>query len=204
MMNQDKNDTRQATGADESSRKKRRVRVSYSTGGGGNKGRRWLLLAVDILLLAAIVAAIVFLVTLLTPVSLFDTSDVEQKQLTYTVELAGLEASVVEAFRVGDSVTDKETGSVIGTITAVDTRPYEVYSTTDYVENGTLDLNEVLKVTYPDAYRTVTVTVTVTADYTAGVGFAVEDCRIAVGREYELRFPGYTGNGVCIGFKEVA
>ena len=204
MMNQDKNDVRQPSGADESARKKRRARVTYSAGGGGHKGRRWLFLVVDVLLLAAIVAAIIFFVTLLTPVSLFDTADTEQKQLTYTVELAGLETSVIESFRVGDTVTDKETNSVIGAITAVDTRPYEVYSTTDYVENGTLDLNEVLKVTYPDAYNTVTITVTVTADYTAGVGYTAEDCRIAVGREYELRFPGYTGKGVCIGFKEVA
>lgn len=203
-MNQDKNDTRQSVGQDGATHKKRTSRVAYSSGGGGKKGRRWLFLIVDLFLLAAIVAATVFLVTLLTPVSLFDSSDAETRHLTYTVELAGLETSVIESFHVGDAVTDKETGSVIGTIAAVDTRAYEVYSTTDYVKNGTLDLNEVLKVTYPDAYHTVTITVTVTADYAAGVGYFADDCRIAVGREYELRFPGYTGVGVCVGFEEVA
>ena len=203
-MNQDKNDTRQ-NAADEGARKKRLARATYAAGNTNKKSRRWLFLVVDIFLLAAIVASGTFLVILLSPNSPFDGIKSEQKQLTYTLELAGLEKDAIGSFRVGDTVYDKATDSVIGKITAIDPpRAYEVYSTTDYVRNGTLDLNEVLKVTYPDTYSTVTVTVTVTADYVAGVGYTADGCRIAVGRAYELRFPAYTGDGVCIAFKEVA
>ena len=34
------------------------------------------------------------------------------------------------------------------------------------------------------------------------MGYTAEDCRIAVGRSYDLRFPGYAGKGVCITLTE--
>ena len=47
---------------------------------------------------------------------------------------------------------------------------------------------------------TLIVTVRTSAVYEAGVGYTTEDCRIAVGKEYALRFPSYTGEGVCVSF----
>ncbi|MBR5602099.1 MAG: hypothetical protein IKW24_05660, partial [Clostridia bacterium] len=78
--------------------------------------RRWLFLLLDVLLLVAVVTAIFFLVVLLTPLDLFDSAGKEQCTVTYTVEFAGVDRDSVEALRVGDSVTDAATGSVIGVV----------------------------------------------------------------------------------------
>ena len=162
----------------------------------GEKKRRWLFLLVDILLLVFVVAMVFFLVVLLTPLDLFGGSDVEEREITYTVELAGVDRDQIASLHTGDTVTDAETGSVIGEVIKVDSRPYEVYTETpEQQENG---LFVVTKNTYPDTFNTVTVTIQVTADYEAGLGYTAEDCRIAAGRSYRLRFPAYAGEGVCI------
>lgn len=166
--------------------------------------RRWLFLLLDVLLLIAVVAAIFFLVLLLTPLDLFGGAGEDQRTVTYTVEFAGVDRDSVEALRVGDSVTDATTGSVIGVVVAVNSRPYEVYTDipTDEADES-LQSHVVTKNTYPDTFNTVTVTIEVLADYKAGEGYLAEDCRIAVGREYDLRFPAYAGNGVCVTFESV-
>lgn len=162
------------------------------------RGRRWLFLLVDILLLAAILTAVFFLVVLLTPLDPFGGADVEQRDVLYTLELVGVDRVSLEALHVGDSVTDAQTGSVIGEITAVDSRPYAFYTDVPNEYGGKYVVN---KETSADKY-TVTVTVRASADYEQGVGYTVEDCRIAVGRAYELHFPHYAGEGSCISLGE--
>ncbi|MBQ8356371.1 MAG: DUF4330 family protein [Clostridia bacterium] len=182
--------------------KEERRRSSAPSGDKGPKkesNRRWLFLVVDILLLAAIVAAVLFLVSLLTPFSLFDSDREEVRRVTYTVELAGVERDSLGALKVGDAVVDSETGATIGVVTAVNSRAYEVYTDVP-VEDEDLNSYVVTKATYPEEFNTVTVTLSVDADYEAGVGYTVDDCRIAVGRTYELNFPGYAGSGVCVAF----
>ena len=195
-MNHEKNDS--VLQNEESARRKR--------GQGKEKrdqGRRWLFWTVDVLLLVSIVAAILVAVSLLTPFSLFDSNEDETRNITYTVEFAGVDSASISRLQVGDSVVDVKTGSVIGTVSAINNRPYEVYTDTP-VEDAELgeDVWVVGTYTYPDSYVTVTVTITVTADYAAGLGYSAEDCRIAVGGEYELRFPSYTASGVCTGIRE--
>ena len=166
--------------------------------------RRGLFLLLDVFLLVAVVAAIFFLVLLLTPLDLFGGAGDEQRSITYTVEFAGVDSDSVEALRVGDAVTDAATGSVIGVVVAVNSRPYEVYTDIPTEEaDETLQSHVVTKNTYPDSFNTVTVTVQVIADYVEGEGYLAEDCRIAVGREYDLRFPAYAGNGVCVTFESI-
>ena len=171
---------------------------------GGVQGqRRWLFLAADVLLLIAIVAAIFFLVVLLTPIDLFGGEDTEQRSIVYTVEFSGVDRDSVQALQLGDTVTDAATGSVIGVVADVESRPYEVYTDIPTTEaDAELNSYVVTKNTYPDSFNTVTVTIRILADYTPRQGYMAEDCRIAVGREYELHFPGYAGNGVCITFAE--
>ena len=171
--------------------------------GAASKRHRWIFLAADVLLLVGIVAAIFFLVLLLTPLDLFAGRGVEPRQVIYAVELAGVDRETSEALHVGDVVTDAETGSVIGVIAAVDSRPYEVYTDIPTKEiDEELQSHVVTKNTYPDQFNTLTVSIRVTADYRAGEGYMAEECRIAVGRSYELRFPGYAANGVCVTFTE--
>ena len=166
-----------------------------------DSNRRWLFLVIDAVLLAAIVAAIVFLVSLLTPFSIFDSDSTQERQITYTVEISGVDRDSLGALKIGDTVTDHQTGAVIGGVTAVSRRPYEVYTDvpTDELDEA-LNSHVVTKSTYPEEFNTVTVTLSTTADYQSGVGYSVEDCRIAVGRTYDLRFSGYAGNGVCVEF----
>ena len=164
--------------------------------GQGEKKRRWLFLLLDLLLLVFVVAAVFFLVVLLTPLELFGTPDTEEREITYTIELAGVERDRIAELRLGDTVTDADTGSVIGEVVKIDSRPYEVYTETpEQREDG---LFVVTKNTYPDTFNTVTVTVRATVDYEVGVGYTAQDCRIATGRFYHLRFPAYAGEGVCV------
>lgn len=197
-MNREKSD---APITEKEEQKKRRPfgRSSADREPGKDHHRRWLFLVVDIVLLAAIVAAVIFLISLLTPFSLFDAEVEESRNITYTVELPGVYRDSVSALHVGDTVTDKETGAVIGTITAINTRAYSVYTDVPTEEKDpVLDSYVVTKAEYPEEFNTVEITVAVEADYAAGVGYAVDDCRIAVGRMYELHFPGYAGKGTCI------
>ncbi len=186
----------------------RRVRSRRRRAGvGDGKNRRWLFLAVDILLLVAILAAIFFLVVLLTPLDPFSGRAKEQRVVIYTVEFAGVGRDSIETLEIGDPVTDAETGSVIGEVVDVNSRAYEVYTDnpsdeSTMTDNGEHKIHLVTKNTYPEEFQTVTVTIRVMADYEKGVGYWAEDCRIAVGRAYELHFPAYAGSGVCVTFAE--
>ena len=191
-MNRDKDDIAAREGGEE---KLGRVRERTTR----VADRRWLFLVVDIVLLAAIVAAVVFLVSLLTPFSLGGAEADESRQISYTVELTGVYRDSVSALRVGDTVTDKETGAVIGTVTAINARSYTPYTDVPTEEKDpVLDSYVVTKAEYPEEFNTVEITIAVEADYTEGVGYAVEGCRIAVGRSYEIYFPSYTGSVTCI------
>lgn len=196
-MNYNKPDSPQSK-IEENGRRARQKRARREEKGKG-KNRRWLFIAVDVVLLAAIVAAVLFLVSLLTPFSIFRSNDIEEREITYTLEIKGMERDAVETLSVGDVVTDLETGAEIGVITAVHSRPYTEYAGVNPDPAGGWLVNNT---TYPDDYNTVTITVAVTADYQSGVGYTVADCRIAVGKAFELSFPGYTGSGVCVSFEQ--
>lgn len=196
-MNQGKNDAPKRGGA----------LPGASTGENQNalkreRSRRGLLLIADVVLLAVIFAAIFFLVSLLTPFSLFDTVQEETRTVTYTVEFKGVEKDAFASLRKGDTVIDKESGTVMGIVTDLEPRKYVVYTDVPTDEKDeTLDSHVVTKTEYPEEFTTVAVTITVTSDYVSGVGYTVEDCRIAAGREYELNFPGCAGKGTCVEFK---
>lgn len=200
-MNEEKDTALQVT-EEETERKKRVNRAAFAAGKKEKEGkhRRWLFLLVDVLLLAAIVAAILFLISLLTPIKLFDSSAEEVRTLTYTIEIKGVDKATMSALHAGDEVIDKRTGAVIGVVSAIDSRAYEVFADTSS-KDVALDSFVVDKLIYPEDFNTVTVTLTAEAVYEGGVGYTVDDCRIAVGREYELYFPGYAGEGVCVGLR---
>ena len=198
-MNRQKNDVPKQ---EKEERKRRFDNGSSAKATGKDSNRRWLFLIVDVLLLAVIVAAIIFMVSLLTPFSLFDSDGSEVRNVTYTVEIAGVDRDSLSALRVGDAVTDKKTGAVIGVVSAISSRAYEAYTDvpTDEIDEA-LNSHVVTKATYPEQFNTVTVTLTVAAEYHSGIGYSVEDCRLAVGRSYDLHFPAYAASGVCVEFR---
>ncbi|MBQ3483602.1 MAG: DUF4330 family protein [Clostridia bacterium] len=201
-MNHEKNDS--ALQGEQTPRRKRGFgKQPSSDHEKKDQSRRWLFWTVDILLVVAIVAAVLVAVSLLTPFSLFGSGEDELRSITYTVEFVGVDSEQVSQLKVGDTVTDVKTGSVIGTVSAINNRPYEVYTDTPIPDKELgEDVYVVGTYTYPDSYVTLTVTISVTAEYRAGLGYSAEDCRIAVGSEYELRFPSYTASGSCIGMRE--
>lgn len=195
-MNQDKNDTKKKKKGAVAPEGERRSMPKKE------RSRRGLFLIADVVLLAVIVAAIFFMVSLLTPFSLFDNNKDEARTVTYTVEFKGVEKDAFSSLRKGDTVVDKATGAVVGVVTDLEPRKYVVYTDVPTAEKDeTLDSHVVTRTEYPEEFTTVSVTVTVTADYAEGVGYSVDGCRIAVGREYELNFPGCAGKGVCVEFK---
>ena len=201
-MNMNKQDPLQNKG-EEGARRALRTRKERDAKAKAGQ-RRWLFILVDVVLLAVIVASVFFLVTLLTPFSIFRSGRDEVRDITYTIELRGLTNAEMETLRAGDVVTDLETGAEIGVITEVHSRPYTEY-TDKYEQNQDPkdpDKWWVVQTEYPDGYKTVTLTVTVSADYQKGVGYSVSDSRIAVGHEFRLSFPKYTGKGVCVELKD--
>lgn len=162
-----------------------------------NSKHRWLFLLVDILLILAIVGAVIFVVSVLTPFSFSKKDKAEIRTVSCAVELAGVGSDTLSALHVGDAVTDSETGAVLGTVSAVDVRPYETFGEL-YDEDAAVGSNVVTRITYPDTLNTVTVTIEMQAEYVANRGYTVGGCRVAVGRNYTLCFPEYTGTGVCV------
>ena len=182
---------RQAPKPEKEERRRRAPKREAALGKEGR--RRWLFLLVDLLLLASIAAIVIFLVSLLTPWSIFDKDDAETRSITYTVEIAGVDQASLAALERDDVVTDRETGAVLGTVVDVSIRPYEVW-------DDTAEGESVGKITYPEesGLKTVTVTLTVDASYIAGVGYTVGDTRIAVDRTLQLAFRNYAATGVCV------
>ena len=189
-MNHNKQDG-QATGAKDT------VRVRARASIGGEKKRRGAVLLIDALLLIGVVATIFLLILAFTPLDLFG-GDTEPRQIYYTLEFVGVEQSAESAFRVGDTVANAETGAEMGVITEVSSRIYEAYTDipTDQIVPE-FDKYVVQKERNED-WRIITVTVRATAEYQSDVGYTIRSQRIAVGREYQLRFPSYTDSGVCV------
>lgn len=159
--------------------------------------QRWLFLLVDVVLILAIIGAVLFVVSLLTPFSFSKKEKAEIRTISYTVELSGVSSATLSALHVGDAVTDAETGALVGTVTAVDVRPYETFGQL-YEKDAVVGSNVVTRITYPDTMATVTVTIETSASYVAARGYSANNCRIAVGKTFTLCFPEYTGTGVCV------
>ncbi len=176
---------------------------SRSAGQTVEKKRRGLFFVMDVFLLLAIVGVIFLLVLAFTPLSLFG-DNAEPRQIFYTVELAGVDQSFVSSFHEGDAVTDADTGSQMGEIMQIKIREYEAYTNVPTPEIDPEFGKHVVRKETNENLKTVTVVIRVTAEYTEEVGYTAEECRIAVGREYQLRFPSYTDNGVCIALEHMA
>ena len=194
-MNREKNDASLHNEDRKSDAKRQRAAGGVT----GERGKQWLFWTMDICLVAAIVAAILIAVSLLTPFSIFKSDQKEERTVLYTVEFVGVDSASIAQLKLGDTVTDTATGSVIGTVTSINNRPYTVYTDTCREDNG---LHVVDTYTYPETYVTVTVTISVSAEYVQGSGYTAQDCRIAVGAQYALTFPNYAASGTCIAIRE--
>ncbi len=195
-MNSNKQD-RQRSGAETT---RTRARGAAQT---AEKKRRGRFLMMDVFLLIGIVGVIFLLVLAFTPLSLFG-DEAEPRLILYTVEMAGVDQSFVSTFREGDAVVDAATGSAMGEIVQIKIRDYEAYTNVPTPEIDPEFGKHVVRKQTNETLKTVSVVIRVSAEYTQGVGYSAEKCRIAVGKEYQLRFPSYTDRGVCVALEQMA
>lgn len=186
-----KTDNQNITGAES-------LRTRNATGArNAEKKHRASFLLVDLFLLLGVVAIIFLLVLAFTPLDLF-AEDAEPRQIVYTVEFFGVDKEMESVFHEGDAVVDMQTGNHMGVITQVKSRVYEAYTDTPTDEIVPEFDKYVVQKERNEDWRVITVSIQVTADYRAGEGYTVETQRIAVGREYQLRFPSYVNSGTCV------
>lgn len=145
----------------------------------------------DVVIIAVLVIAITLVVVVYSPLELFGGG--EKSQITFTVEIKGVDPRIASGISVGDPVS---VGSYsFGTVaSAVEAEPYREYYYDD--ESG-----EVNYIEHPDL-ADLLIVITADADSDEIKGFSVNGIRIAVGAGYELIMPGFTGHGICSGIIE--
>ena len=148
---------------------------------------------IDLLIILAVLLLGAIVVNVIAPTSWFKAFMPDsEREIQYTVEFVGVDRNFVDNISENDTVVDAVSKFTLGSVTAVDNDShYRVLSYNEENKTGGY-------VTYQDKYD-VLVTITVTADYEAGVGYTVNDRRIAVGEKLSLRFPNFVGEGYCIG-----
>ena len=125
-------------------------------------------------------------------------SDDGGKEITieYTVVLEDVDKAFVDKVKSGNSVFDALSGASLGTVSAVDSStPYFFYEYNS--EEGAIVTKE-----FPDRYN-VRITVSANAEEIEGIGYTVDDRRVAVGAKMDLRFPQYTDTGYCVEMRKV-
>ena len=152
---------------------------------------------VDFLMLF-LVAAILFVVLFVVDPFSINLFGAEAREITleYTLRIDNVENALVNKIQMGDEVIDASVKTSLGYVSAVEndmphTEPY--YDPEEDI---------VVMKEYPNRYDVV-VTVSSKATVTEGQGYTVNGRRVAVGTQFYLMFPDYTGSGNCISVREI-
>lgn len=164
------------------------------------KDRRLVFHLVDAVILLLIVAAVITLTVGYDSLRGLFTSETSPRDanMVYTVVFSHVDAAFADAVKAGDSVTlGGEDSVAFGTVSAVTKAPTKTLlpnpdATEGETAVGTLTDAE-------DGTYEVTVTVRTAATYRVGKGYTVQGVRLAIGGIYNLRFPGWTASGLCVG-----
>ncbi len=121
----------------------------------------------------------------------------QTREIQYTVEISGVDEKFINMIKENDLAVDAVSKNSLGTVVRVE---YSKYTQLNYVpsENSETEgvLVEGVLSEYPNKHN-ITITISATADYEAGIGYSVNNRRIAVGEKISLRFPDYSGEGYC-------
>ncbi len=119
-------------------------------------------------------------------------------EITYNLTLYNVDAQFAEVIQAENALYDATTGVLLGEVVGqVIQTPHKELAANSGLMGSEFDYNEV-----PGR---VDLTVSIKASaatYTEGRGYAVSGRAIRVGATYALRFPGYTGEGVCVTLRE--
>jgi hypothetical protein len=110
-------------------------------------------------------------------------------EITYVLEFRGVDDDFIANVLSGDNAYESSQNFSMGTVKAVST---EAYSSLEY-DNA---LGEAVLKDHP-AKKTLVITITSTAVYTEGEGYSINGKRIAVGAQYNVRFPNFSGSAYC-------
>ncbi len=158
---------------------------------------------IDLILILILVAVVATLIYVFSPESrIRDLFKDNEKKIQYTVEITNVDEKYIDLIKEGDVVGDSVTKSSIGKVEAVYAEGYTEFileeATETNEEGTTVPKYSIGEREYPGKYNII-VTVVVTADFDENEGYTVNSTRIAVGEKMYLKFPGYVGEGYCIG-----
>lgn len=145
---------------------------------------------IDFLLIMIILAVIAVALIYLVPGLSERIGSSGETEITYVLEFRGIDADFIANIQNGDGVYSASKNFNIGTVKSVATDSY-----TSLVYDSEEDCGVLVE--HP-SLKTLIVTVKATAVYDIGDGYTVNGERIAVGREYYVRTPDFTGTAYCI------
>lgn len=157
------------------------------------KKKRGTFNAIDALIILLIIGVVVIFIV--SRVSLAEEPG-EKTKFEYTVTIRCVDKDFVNRISTGERVYDSSSKNFLGTVSSVQNDiPYTFYEY-DEAEGA------IVSRTYPDKYN-VNITISSKAQFVDGVGYSVGGCRVAVGQELALRFPGYVAKAYCTSMREV-
>lgn len=117
-------------------------------------------------------------------------------EIEYTICFSNVPSELINKIKIGNSAIDAVSKCDLGSVE-------DINNTEKYFEYGIdKDTQAPVIITFTDRYN-VYVTIRSTAVYAEGEGYTVNGSRIAVGKEFSVRFPAYSGSGYCTQMKEV-
>lgn len=120
----------------------------------------------------------------------------ESIKLEYTVMVECVDGDFASKIRTGEQVYDSSSKSLLGTVSSIESDT--LYSVYEYDSKE----NAILSRKYTDKYN-VSITISANAKFVDGVGYNIEERRVAVGQEMALRFPGCVAKAYCVEMREV-
>ena len=124
-------------------------------------------------------------------------------QLTYVVELRGVDKEFIDNVQAGDAVIDSVSKNSLGKVDSI--KSVEKHSVLDYEEKTEKNQDGVMITTYngvlseyPDKYDITVYIISDAAEYEKDIGYTINGRRIAVGEIIPLRFPEFSANAYCV------
>ncbi len=133
----------------------------------------------------------------------------DTQSVTYTVEIHGVENEVASQLAVGDIISDRNTRSVLGTVSSISIKPEKIEcivdKTTDSVdENGEVSVlvEKVVNLADSNLYSTVVITCTAQADVTS-TDITVNGIKLLSGENVAFYSRTFAGTGKIISIYKV-
>lgn len=148
---------------------------------------------IDAILILIVLAIIIAAISYFLPGITNRLAGAEEVSIEYTIEFPCVNDAFVTKIKVNDVVYDSSQNYKIGIVRTVEN---DNYSTLIYNENtGMAEFKQ-----HPDM-KNITVTITATATYKENEGYIINGQRIAVGKQFNVRFPNFSGTGNCVDMK---